>query len=303
MVNSMLKQRTLAKPVSASGVAIHTGKPVNITLHPAEVGTGIIFKRIDLVPHVEIPATTQYVGDTRLNTTLTHKGAHVSTVEHILSAFAGQGIDNATIEIDNAELPVMDGSARIFTSLIQTAGIQEQDTPKKFIRIKQTVRVEEGDKFALLTPHQGCKFSFTIDFDHPAIQATEQTAAIDLMSHVFAEEISSARTFGFLSDYEYLKKNHLAQGASLENTVVLDDKRVINEGGLRYKNEFVRHKILDAIGDLFLLQHNIIGAFSGYKSGHALSHQLRLALLSDPAAYEIITWEGEPPRSFEAPSS
>lgn len=299
----MLKQRTLAKSVSASGIAIHTGKPVNITLHPAETGTGIIFKRIDLDPPVEIPATTHYVGDTRLNTTLTHDGAHVSTVEHILSAFAGQGIDNAYVDLDNAELPVMDGSARVFTSLIQTAGIQAQDAPKKFLRIKQTVRVEDGDKFALLTPHHGTKFSFTIDFDHPAIQATQQTAEIDLMTEAFVEEISGARTFGFLSDYEYLKKNHLAQGASLENTIVLDDKGVINEGGLRYENEFVRHKILDAIGDLFLLQHTIIGAFEGYKSGHALSHQLRLALLADPTTYEIVTWEGEVPRSFETLSS
>lgn len=296
----MLKQRTLATSISASGIAIHTGKSVNITLRPAETDTGIVFKRIDLDPPIEIPATTHYVGDTRLNTTLTHKGVHISTVEHILSAFAGQGIDNAYIDIDNAESPVMDGSALAFTSLIQTAGIKEQNVSKKFLRIKQTVRVEDGDKFALLAPHHGSAFSFTIDFDHEAIKSTEQTAEIDLMTEIFAKEISGARTFGFLADYEYLKKNHLAQGASLENTIVLDDKKVINEGGLRYKNEFVRHKILDAIGDLFLLGHNIIGAFTGYKSGHALSHQLRLALLSNPANYEIITWDGDIPRSFLA---
>ncbi|MDF3054580.1 MAG: UDP-3-0-acyl N-acetylglucosamine deacetylase [Gammaproteobacteria bacterium] len=294
----MLRQRTLTKSVSASGIAIHTGKSVAITLQPADINTGIIFRRIDLHPPVEIPATTHYVGDTRLNTTLTHEGVHISTVEHVLSALAGYGIDNVYVDIDNAEPPVMDGSALAFTSLIEAAGITEQDAPKKFLLIKKTIRVEEDDKFAVLAPHPGAKFSFTIDFDHPAIKATQQTAEIDLMTGVFAKEISGARTFGFLSDYEYLKKNQLAQGASLENTVVLDDKGVMNEGGLRYENEFVRHKILDAIGDLFLLQHNVIGAFTGYKSGHALSHQLRLALLSDPTAYEVVTWEGEMPSSF-----
>jgi UDP-3-O-[3-hydroxymyristoyl] N-acetylglucosamine deacetylase len=296
---SLIQQRTLAKSISASGIAIHSGQTVNITLHPADVDKGIIFNRVDLNPTVQIPATTDYVGDTRLNTTLTHNGAQVSTVEHILSAFAGLGIDNAVIDIDNIEAPVMDGSALTFTSLIQSAGVVEQDAAKKFLRIKQMVRVEDGDKFAILSPHEGAKFSFTIDFDHPAILATKQNAEIDLMTQTFTAEISGARTFGFLADYEYLKKNNLAQGASLENTVVLDDNSVLNEDGLRYENEFVRHKILDAIGDLFLLQHNIIGAFEGYKSGHALTHKLRQALLNNPDAWEITPWDSPLPASFK----
>lgn len=294
----MIKQRTIATSVSATGIALHTGKTVNITLRPARVDTGIIFKRIDLDPPIEIPATTHYVGDTRLNTGLTNEGASISTVEHILSAFAGQGIDNAYIDLDGIEPPVMDGSAFVFTSLIHTAGIQEQEAPKKFLRIKRKVLVEEGDKFALLEPHEGTKFSFTIDFDHPAIKATEQTVEFDLMTRSFTKEISGARTFGFLADYDYLKKNNLALGASLENTVVLDDNHALNEGGLRYKDEFVRHKILDAIGDLYLLKHNIIGAFTGHKSGHALNHKLRQALLDDPTAWEITTWDGALPCSF-----
>lgn len=294
-----IKQRTLAKSISTSGIAIHSGKTVNITLNPAEINTGITFKRIDLTPAVKIPATSNYVGDTRLNTTLTKDDAQVSTVEHILSAFAGLGIDNAIIDIDNIEPPVMDGSALAFTTLIQTAGVIEQNALKNFIRIKQTLRVEEDDKFAILSPHDGAKFSFTIDFDHPAIKTTEQTAEIDLMTEAFVSEISSARTFGFLSDYEHLKKLNLAQGASLANTVVLDETSVMNEDGLRYENEFVRHKILDAIGDLFLLKYNIIGAFTGYKSGHSLTHKLRQAVLSNPEAWEIITWDGTQPASFE----
>jgi len=253
----MIQQRILKNAVSTSGVGVHSGANVQLTLHPADAGAGIIFRRVDLNPIVEIPALTQYVGDTRLNTSLVKDGAVVSTVEHILSAFAGVGIDNAYIDLDGPEMPVLDGSAVDFITLIQKAGIKQLSAPKLFL----------------------------------VISSSNQKLEIDFSQVSFIEEISRARTFGFLSEYDYLKKNNLARGAGLENTVVLDETKILNEDGLRYKDEFVKHKILDAIGDLYLVGHSIIGAFSAHKSGHKLNDQLRRALTADPTAWEIITLE------------
>lgn len=284
-----MKQRTLKTAAQISGIGIHTGKTVQLTLHPAPVDTGIIFRRIDMQPVVNIPAISKYVGDTRLNTSLAKDGVLVATIEHMLSAMAGIGIDNAYVDITAAEMPVMDGSAQPFVNLIHTAGIEQQQAPKKFLRIIRAIKVNDGNKFVSLEPFEGFKFSLTIDFDHPVIRASSQTASIDLATASFANEISHARTFGFLSDYEQLRKHNLGLGASLENTLVLDGQQILNLEGLRYADEFVRHKILDAVGDLYLLGHNVIGAFTGYKSGHALNHQLRETVLADSSAWEIVS--------------
>lgn len=284
----MLKQRSLKSSVQLSGVGLHTGKTVTLTLHPAAVNTGIVFRRVDLNPPISIPATTQYVSDTRLNTCLTNGNASISTVEHLLSALAGMGIDNAQIDLNGCEPPIMDGSAQAFVQLIQTAGIQEQQAAKQFLRIKRKVQVEEAGKLASLAPFAGFKVTMVIDFSHPIIAQTQQTLSIELDQTAYIEEISAARTFGFLSEYEFLQKNNLGLGASLENTVVLDETSLVNTEGLRSNAEFVKHKILDAIGDLYLLGHSLIGEFHGYKSGHALNHQLRQALLNDPTAWELV---------------
>lgn len=265
--------------------------------------TGIVFRRVDLDEPVEIPATPENVGDTTLSTTLIKDGVRISTVEHLLSALAGLGIDNAYIDLNAAEVPIMDGSAGPFVFLIQSAGIEDQNAPKRFIRIKRTVRLEDGDKWVKFEPFDGFKVGFSIDFDHPAFKEGNQTAEVDFSTTSFVKEISRARTFGFMNQYETLRANNLALGGSLDNAVVLDDYRVLNEDGLRYVDEFVKHKILDSIGDLYLLGRSLIGAFSGHKSGHALNNRLLRTLLADEEAWELVTFENEEkaPISFIQP--
>ncbi len=285
----MVKQRTLKRTVQTSGIGLHTGKNIEIAFHPAAINTGVVFRRVDLQPVIEIPARTDFVGDTRLNTCLKSGDAMISTVEHVLAAFAGLGIDNVYVDLQAPELPVMDGSAEPFVALIQSAGIVEQNADKQFLRIKHKIEVVDGDKWVKLEPFDGLQFAIAIDFDHPAIRATPQMLTFDFGKTSFISELSRARTFGFLADYDYLRQNNLGLGASLENTIVLDQKEVVNTGGLRYPDEFVKHKLLDAFGDLHLLGHNLMGAFSGYKSGHLLNHRLRQALLADKNATEIVT--------------
>ena len=284
----MIRQRTLKNVIRATGVGLHTGEKVYLTLRPAAPDTGIVFRRTDLEQPVDIPATPLNVGDTQLSTTLIKDGVRVSTVEHLLSAFAGLGIDNAYVDVSAAEVPIMDGSAGPFVFLIQSAGIEEQNRPKRFVRIKRPVRVEDGDKYALFEPYDGFKVDFVIDFDHPAFASRTRRATVDLSATSFVKEVSRARTFGFLRDIEALRQRNLAMGGSLDNAVVVDDYRVLNEEGLRYEDEFVRHKILDAIGDLYLLGHSLIGAFQGYKSGHGLNNQLLRALIATPDAWEEV---------------
>ena len=285
----MIKQRTLDKDIKASGVGVHTGQKVYMTLCPAPANTGIVFRRFDLNPMVEVPAHVSYVGDTSLSTCLIKEGVRVATVEHLLSAFSGLGIDNAYVDLTSPELPIMDGSAAPFVYLIESAGIIEQSAAKRFIRIKRRLAVKENEKKAQLSPYDGFKVSFGIDFDHPAFNESNQQMTIDFSSNAYVEEIARARTFGFLSEYEYIRKNNLALGASLENAIVLDEYKVINQDGLRYESECVRHKILDVVGDLYLLGHQVMGAFSGYKSGHALNSRLLKELLDHPDAWEIVT--------------
>ena len=294
----MIKQRTLKNLIRATGIGLHRGEKVYLALRPAAVNTGIIFRRTDLDPAVEIPAKADHVVDTRMNTTVGVDNARIATVEHLLSAMSGLGIDNAYIDVSSDELPVMDGSAAPFVFLLQSAGIEEQDAPKKFLRIKKTIKVEDGDKWAEFKPHEGFKVSFTIDFDHPVFDDSGKTAVLDFSETSYVKEVSRARTFGFLKDYEMLQANNLAKGGSLENAVVVDEYRVLNEEGLRYPDEFVKHKILDAIGDLYLLGYNLIGAYEGHKSGHALNNKLLLTLLADQTAYEIVTFEDEATVSF-----
>ena len=273
------------------GVGLHTGKKVYLTLRSAPVDSGIRFRRIDLDEPVEILAHPEKVGDTNLSTTLVEGEVRISTVEHLLSAIAGLGIDNAYIDLSADEVPIMDGSAGPFVFLIQSAGIVEQNAPKKFIRIKKKIRVEDGDKWVEFRPFNGFKVSFQIDFNHPLFTHQKQTCDINFSTTSFVKEVSRARTFGFQKDIEYLRSNNLALGGSQDNAIVLDDYRVLNEDGLRYDNEFVKHKILDSIGDLYLLGHSLIGAFSGYKSGHALNNRLLLSLLADKEAWEEVIFE------------
>ena len=287
----MIKQRTLKNVIRAMGVGLHTGKKVYLTLRSAPVDSGIRFRRIDLDEPVEILAHPEKVGDTNLSTTLVENGVRISTVEHLLSAIAGLGIDNAYIDLSADEVPIMDGSAGPFVFLIQSAGIVEQNAPKKFIRIKKKIRVEDGDKWVEFRPFNGFKVSFQIDFNHPLFTHQKQTCDINFSTTSFVKEVSRARTFGFQKDIEYLRSNNLALGGSQDNAIVLDDYRVLNEDGLRYDNEFVKHKILDSIGDLYLLGHSLIGAFSGYKSGHALNNRLLLSLLADKEAWEEVIFE------------
>lgn len=284
-----MKQLTLKKAVQISGVGLHTGNPVNLTFHPAPENTGIVFSRLDMNSAITIPATTEYVSDTRLNTCLANGDTCIWTVEHVLSALAGLKIDNVRIDLTTCEPPIMDGSAYPFVQLIQSAGILEQNATKQFIRIKRTVTVEEGDKSASLAPFDGFKISMTIDFNHPVIAQTQQSLSIDFSQASYVDEISNARTFGFLSEYDYLRKNNLGLGANLDNTLVLDSAKILNKEGLRDNAEFVKHKILDAIGDLCLLGHNLQGEFVGHKSGHALNHRLRQTLLQDKTAWELIS--------------
>lgn len=287
----MIRQRTLKTTIRATGVGLHTGDKVYLTLRPAPVDTGIVFRRVDLDPIVEIEAKPENVGDTTLSTCLVKDDVRISTVEHLLSAMAGLGLDNAYIDVSAPEVPIMDGSASPFVFLLQSAGITEQNAPKKFIKIKKRVEVEDEGKTAIFEPFDGFKVAFTIDFDHPVFKKSRQTAVIDFSSTSFVKEVSRARTFGFMKDIEYLRAHNLALGGSQDNAIVMDDFRVLNEDGLRYDDEFVKHKILDAIGDLFLLGHSLIGAFSGYKSGHALNNKLIRTLMADETAWELATYE------------
>jgi len=289
----MIKQRTLKNTIRATGVGLHSGDKVYLTLHPSEPNTGISFRRVDLDEPVTIEATPENVGETMLSTTLVKNGVKVSTVEHLLSALAGLGIDNAVIDVSAAEVPIMDGSAGPFVFLLQSAGVHEQDAPKQYIRIKKEIRVEEDDKWAAFEPFEGFKVIFSIDFDHPAFPDHLKTSVMDFSSTTFVKEVSRARTFGFMKDIEFLRENNLALGGSLDNAIVVDDDKVLNEDGLRYADEFVKHKILDAIGDLYLLGHCLIGAYKGFKSGHALNNKLLLSLLDNPDAWEKVSFDND----------
>ena len=295
----MIKQRTLKNVIRATGVGLHTGKKVLLTLRPALANTGIIFRRVDLDPAVEIPAKPKYVGDTSLSTTLVKDNIRISTVEHLLSALAGFGIDNAFVDLTADEVPIMDGSAGPFVFLIQSAGIAEQNAAKEFLRIKEKVRVERDGKWAMFEPFDGFKVGFSIEFDHPVFNQNNCHAEIDFSTTSFVKEVSRARTFGFMRDVELLRQKNLILGGSLNNAVVVDDYRVLNEDGLRYADECVKHKILDAIGDLYLLGHSLIGAFKGHKSGHALNNTLIRELLLNEDAWELVSFETE----YKAPIS
>ena len=287
----MLRQRTLKNTIRATGVGLHSGKKVLMVLHPAPVDTGVVFRRTDLDPPVEVRAYAENVGDTMMGTSLFNGDVRVSTIEHLLSAFAGLGLDNVYVDLSAEEVPIMDGSAGPFVFLLQSAGIEEQDAPKRFVRVLQTVEVSDGDKWARFEPYNGFKVNFEIEFNHPIFKKRDQTATMDFSTTAFLKEISRARTFGFMRDLEFLRSKNLALGGTMENAIVLDDYRVLNEDGLRYEDEFVKHKILDAVGDLYLLGRSIIGEFSGYKSGHGLNNQLLRKLIKTPDAWEEITFE------------
>ena len=300
----MIKQRTLKNVIKATGVGIHTGEKVYMTLRPAAVNTGIIFRRVDLDPVAEIPATATNVGDTSMSTTLVQDGIRVSTVEHLLSAMAGMGIDNAYVDVSAAEVPIMDGSAGPFVFLIQSAGIEEQSSAKRFIKILEPIEIRQDDKWARFEPYEGFKVSFKIDFDHPVFKSHTSFACVDFSTTSFLKEVSRARTFGFMRDLEMLRDRNLVLGGSMDNAVVLDDYRVLNEDGLRYEDEFVKHKVLDAIGDLYLLGHGLIGAYSGFKSGHELNNLLLRELLENPDAWEEVIFEDQKtaPISYSHPA-
>lgn len=291
----MIKQKTLKNVIRATGVGLHTGEKIYLTLRPAPADTGIVFVRVDAEPAVEIPALTEYVGDTTLSTTIARDGQPISTIEHLMSAFSGLGIDNAYVEVSGPEMPIMDGSAATFVFLIQSAGIEEQNALKKFIRITKTVEITDEvsersyGQAVTLKPYDGFKVSHTIVYDNAVIK--EQQATVDFSTTSFVKEVSRARTFGLMQDFEYLRERNLIQGGSLDNAVVVDDYRILNDDGLRHEDEFVRHKILDAIGDLYLLGHSIIGEFVGYKSGHTENHALRRKLLAETDAWEIVTFD------------
>jgi len=287
----MLKQRTLKKAISATGVGLHNGEKVTLTLRPAAPDTGIVFKRVDLPQPNEILAAPHAVHDTHLCSALEANGARVATVEHLMSALAGLGIDNVYIDVNAAEIPIMDGSSGPFVFLLQQAGIVEQAAAKKFIRVKKMVEVVDGDKWVRFEPYHGFKIDFTINFDHPVFEHSGKNVKIDFAADSYIKEISRARTFGFMHEVEYLRSNGLARGGSLDNAIVLDEYRVLNTDGLRYDDEFAKHKVLDAIGDLYMLGHPILGAFYAYKSGHALNNQLLRALLQDETAWEYTTFE------------
>lgn len=287
----MLKQRTIKSLVKTVGIGLHSGRKVTLTLRPAPVDAGIVFTRVDLPEPVEIPVAASAIGDTRLASVLQKNGARVSTVEHLMSACAGLGIDNLYVDVDAEEIPIMDGSAASFVFLLQSAGIEEQSAAKRFIRVKRAVEVREGDKLARLEPFFGFKLAFTIDFRHPAVDKTGQNFSIDFGDTSYVREIARARTFGFAHEVEALREMGLARGGSLDNAIVLDEHRMLNNEELRYGDEFVRHKILDAIGDLYVVGHPLIGAYVAHKSGHGLNNQLLRALLADQEAYEIVTFD------------
>jgi len=289
----VIKQRTLKNVIRATGIGLHTGEKVYLTLRPAAPDTGVVFRRIDLEQPAEIMATAENVSDTTLSTTLSNGDVRVSTVEHLLSAMAGLGIDNAYVDLSAAEVPIMDGSSGPFVFLLQSAGIIEQEAPKRFIRIIKPVIIESDNKWARFDPFDGFKVNFSIDFNHPVFNGSPSAAEIDFSTTSFVKEVSRARTFGFMSDLEKLRAQNLALGGSMDNAIVVDEYRVLNEDGLRYEDEFVKHKILDAIGDLYLLGHSLIGAFSGYRSGHALNNKLIKTLVADESAWEEVTFEDE----------
>ena len=296
----MINQRTLKNVIRATGIGLHTGKKVYLTLRPAAVDTGIIFRRVDLDPVIELPAKPEYVGDTRLSTALHNGDVTISTVEHLMSAFAGLGVDNVYVELTEPEVPIMDGSAGPFVFLIQSAGVVEQKAAKTFLRVRKNVKVEEGDKWAEFKPFEGFKVAFSIDFDHPIFIKAPQQAVVDFSTTSFVKEVSRARTFGFMHDVEALRERGLALGGSQDNAIVMDGFNILNDDGLRYEDEFVKHKILDAIGDLYLLGHPMIGEFSAHKSGHSLNNKLLRTLLADDAAWELVTFDNpeEAPISF-----
>ena len=287
----MIQQRTLKNTIRATGVGLHSGDKVYMTLRPAPVNHGIVFRRVDLDPVVEVPAKAELVTEVTLCTGLTCNDAKVQTVEHLMSALAGLGVDNIIVELSSAELPIMDGSSGPFVFLLQSAGIVEQDAPKRFIRVLKTVEVTEGDKVARFSPYEGYKLGFTIQFDHPMIPAKQSRQEIEFSTMAYTKEISRARTFGFMRDLEYMRERNLGLGGSMDNAIVLDEFRVLNEDGLRYADEFVRHKNLDAIGDLYLAGGQVLGAYEGFKSGHALNNKLVRALMADATAWEWVTYE------------
>ncbi len=299
----MVIQRTLKNIIRATGIGLHTGQKIYLTLKPASEDHGIVFVRTDLESPIEIPALSCNVGDTRLSTTLERDHVRISTVEHLMSAFAGMGIDNAYVEVSAPEVPIMDGSAGPFVFLIQSAGIHQQEKLKKYIRIRKPCVVKEGDKWVKLEPFDGFKVTFAIDFDHPIMKKSTQTTSVDFSTTSFVKEVSRARTFGFMDDLENLRVAGLARGGSFDNAIVMDSFHVLNDDGLRYGDEFVKHKVLDAIGDLYLLGHPLIGHFSAYKSGHALNNRLIRKLLRDQSSWELISYqaEAEVPISFVQP--
>jgi len=299
----MIRQRTLKNSIRATGVGLHTGEKVYLTLRPAPANTGIRFCRVDLDPVVEIAAHPDNVGDTVLSTCLVRDGVRVATVEHLLSAMAGLGIDNAYVDLSAPEVPIMDGSAGPFVFLIRSAGTQEQEAPKRFVRITRRLHIEEPDgKSVSFEPYEGFKVGYTLDFDHPVFKSGARTAEVDFSSTSFVKEVSRARTFGFMRDIEQLRQNNLALGGSLDNAIVVDDFRVLNEDGLRYQDEFAKHKILDAIGDLYQLNRSLIGAFHGYKSGHEMNNRLLRALLQNEDAWEEVTFdEADVPIAYDQP--
>lgn len=289
----MVRQRTLKQAVRAAGIGLHSGSRVFMSLLPAGPDTGIIFRRVDLSPPVEVPASAELIRETTLSSTLVKDGVKVATVEHLMSALAGLGIDNCIVELSAEETPIMDGSSSPFVFLIQSAGIHEQDAAKKFIRIRRPVQVQEDDKFARFEPFEGFRLSFSVEFKHPVFKSGTQSAVVDFSSTSYVQEVARARTFGFMRELDQLRANNLGLGASLDNVVALDEFRIVNHDGLRYEDELVRHKILDAVGDLYLAGHSIIGAYTAHKSGHGLNNKLLRSLLADPEAFEIITFEDE----------
>jgi len=299
----MLRQRTLKNVIRATGVGLHSGEKVYLTLRPAPVDAGIVFRRVDLDPVAEIPARADLVTETMLCTGLSRGGGKVMTVEHLMSALAGLGIDNAYVDLSAPEVPIMDGSAGPFVFLLQSAGIAEQQAPKRFIRIKRPVEVRDGDKVARFEPHEGFRIGFTVEFAHPAIPASLSRAEVDFSTTSYVKEVSRARTFGFMHDLEFMRERNLGLGGSMDNAIVLDEFRVLNEDGLRYADEFVRHKILDAVGDLYLAGRPIIGAFEGFKSGHALNNKLVRALMAEPSAWEEVVFDdpASAPVAYGAP--
>ncbi|MGA8051901.1 MAG: UDP-3-O-acyl-N-acetylglucosamine deacetylase [Burkholderiales bacterium] len=294
----MLKQRTLKSIVRATGVGLHTGQKVNMSLRPAGIDTGVIFRRIDLAIPIDIPARADLVGETRLSSCLVKDGAKVYTVEHLMSAFAGLGVDNVYVDLDGPEVPIMDGSAAPFALLVQQAGLEEQAAPKRFLRVKKRVEVADGDKWARFDPYAGFKLSFSIVFNHPVIDRSSQSVTVDFAETSYLREIARARTFGFMHEVEALRESGLALGGGLENAVVLDEYRVLNAEGLRFADEFIRHKVLDAIGDVYLLGRPLLGAFSAHKSGHGLNNRLLHHLLADSSAWDTVSFE----RGEEAPA-